>query len=866
MASLRKILKTVVLYAVVIALAVLFISTQLSVDKTLIGSSLSAIPKSDGVLGRFYSAPSYKAADAVAVGEGFVEGLYSDLLTLYYRPETGEIALEDKLTGDVWYSNPQGCRQSNAYDELDSQLSLTYYTSTGKSGSMNSARDCLAYGNLSMKAEGDRVTATYNLGKQVVTVDDVPQQISAERYEMFASRLTEKQQNELKKHYKVATVAGITDKGVIDKLKLKYPRITQNDVYYLTSNSDRLLKTVKSLWDEAGYTTDDLKADNEENGIKAEVEAKANFTVVLEYRLDGDSLTVEVDTSKLGYSPQIPISTLAVLQYFGCATTDEEGCFFVADGSGGLINFNNNKPQAAPFNMRVYGRDSGIKMQQKEEGGFEKRYMLPVYGISKKESGLFVEMEEGEEYARIIAYTSGMVNPYNFIYPEYQVTQNDEVSLSSSKSDKPFVLNAKKSYEGVYRIRYTVMREKSSYVDMALLYRKRLVDRGELKRSEARAEPAVFTMLGGVKNKGILSYSLIPLTEYRKAAKLADDIRKTQIPGFALLYRGWTAGGIQQPLASSLKVSGALGGVGDFGNLIESADSLSVPIAMETSLLRVYGKGKGFSVSKDNIRYLSGDVAVAYMTDPVSKSEDKNSSPIYLLKPGLLPEVADKLAEKARELGIKRLALSDLGSVLYSDFDKDDVTLRHESLGLSRKALEKLSSGFELAISAPNLYALKFADTVYDLPVDCSMFEIEDASVPFYQILLRGYVPYTSEPLNYQSSFENAILQSLEFGSALNLLLTYSDTSELKRSEYNGYYTGAYGDYIALLPEMSKYLDALDGLSGLGIVSHEQVAKDLFKTTFETGLALYVNYGGSEQRFGDVVVEPHGFLLHREAV
>lgn len=868
--SLQKIIKTIALFSILIILTIMFISSELTVENKLLGSAISDI-SSNGTIERYYSSPIvYKESKISKIPDGFILGLENESLSLFYRKETGEIALMEKSDGMIWFSNPQDRANDKliegaSLNKLAAQFSMTYSTTSGRSGAMDSVNDCIVYNNLTMNKENDKITATYIVGKQIVSIDDVPQQISAERYISFTSKLTKEKQAELLKNYNLATIKGISDKTAIEKFKYKYPKVGNNDIYYLTSKSDRLLKIVKDLWDETGYTIDDLIFDNKENEIKSEAKINPNFTIVIDYRLDKNTMVVEIDSSKLKYNSEIPINTISLLEYFGSASKEESGYFFVADGSGGIINFNNNKKQAAPFSMKIYGLDAGIKSQQKSDIYGEKQYMLPVYGISKDNHGLFIELDKGEEYASILARTSGMLNSYNNIYAEYQISQSDKVSISNSKASEPFILNADKNYEGLYRINYTVMSKgKAQYDDMALLYKQRLIDRGDIEISKTAKNSTNITILGGVKKRGVFFDSLIQMTDYSEVVDFSNRLIKMGFSDYGLLYSGWTSNGLQQSIASSIKISNTLGGKKNMTKLINYANGLIIPLAFETSVLNIFNKGYGFNMSNDNIRYISGDIAISHNINLESKSSKNSSEPIYQLKPSLALKITDSLAKQIKNQGIKQLALSDLGTVLNSDFDKDSITLRDSSKNMIKESLKKLSEQFELSISKPNMYSLKYAGSVYNLPISCSLFEIEDASVPFYQILISGYIPYTSEPLNYHTSMGESLLEAMEFGSACNLLISASETSLLKQSDYNKYYTGSVSDYIGILPYMSEQLNVISKIKGLKILSHIQVAENTFKTSFESGYDLYVNYGNTTQNINGIEIKPFDYILWKE--
>ena len=81
------------------------------------------------------------------------------------------------------------------------------------------------------------------------------------------------------------------------------------------------------------------------------------FNVNVVYRLEGNSLVVEVPMAEIEYREDYPVYNLSVLPYFGAAGTDEEGYMLVPEGGGALINFNNGKTTQNSYYANLYGWD-----------------------------------------------------------------------------------------------------------------------------------------------------------------------------------------------------------------------------------------------------------------------------------------------------------------------------------------------------------------------------------------------------------------------------------------------------------------------------------------------------------------------------
>ncbi|NCU27531.1 hypothetical protein EOM86_12585, partial [Candidatus Nomurabacteria bacterium] len=345
--------------------------------------------------------------------------LQNDELSFFYKEATAEFALQEKKSSAVFFSNPQdrdseSFAQGSVKKSIAAQLEISYYKSDGTLAVMDSVNHCIEYNNVSTLKEDHSFTVTYKIGKEKVTINDVPQQMSQERFELFLTKLNEDDASDLKSQYALA----ILNEGDSDKVKAnkreKYKNIDNNPVYYLKYDTDRVLTKVKSYFDAAGYTIDDLIFDFEENMIEGEIVEIPTFVIPLEYSLKGTSLVVGLNTADLEYESSMPIHQIKLLQYFHAGSHEDKGYILVPDGSGSLIYFNNGKTNATPFSMKIYGQDHGSKLLQNNQ--VDEAARLPVFGIRNGGTSVFAQFEEGESLGGIDAYISRMRTSYNNAY------------------------------------------------------------------------------------------------------------------------------------------------------------------------------------------------------------------------------------------------------------------------------------------------------------------------------------------------------------------------------------------------------------------------------------------------------------------
>ncbi|RLZ13786.1 DUF5696 domain-containing protein, partial [Proteus mirabilis] len=133
--------------------------------------------------------------------------------------------------------------------------------------------------------------------------------------------------------------------------------------------------------------------------------------------------------------------------------------------------------------------------------------------------------------------------------------------------------------------------------------------------------------------------------------------------------------------------------------------------------------------------------------------------------------------------GIGAVSLRDLGDVLSSDYRVQRVVFRETAKLIVTDQLQKLHEVYpDTMISGANAYSWAYASHVIDAPTSSSGFGLTDEEVPFYQMVIHGYLDYAGAAVNNlnEQDLRKQLLQSLESGSAPHFLWSYEQSSKLK--------------------------------------------------------------------------------------
>lgn len=799
---------------------------------------------------------------------GAQEVLSNSEYSLYFSEETAEIALLCKSNQVVWRSNPSIDTESQSLvnGRALSQIVVGFYGAMQKYTEMNSYNDCVSLDKMSYSVKNNQLRVKYIIADSKITENDIPIQISEPRMEEILKAMSSDDAGDFKFNYVKRSINGSTNSTFVESMKKKYPAIDQYDIYEIKDTNIRRISEVYELLEKSGYTQEDLLQDDKACKIEREIEEKIKFDLELVYSLGEDGLSVEMDLSKLKEPKSVSINTITVLEYFGAGNTQDDGYFMVCDGSGSLIRFNNGKVQEPVFEMLVYGEDSAFSDSTATQ--LNQKYSLPVYGIKNGDNSILVHQVEGESLSSVNARVAGQQDDFNCAYFKWISSQVQYVNISKGKTTIQY---EEKPYRGNFKIQYTpIVGEDNGYSAMANKYREYLLQNGILNEQQVKEKaPLQLSFIGSVPLKssimGISITKQYSLTTQSQLLEIVNNFKGDGVNSLVVAYQGWTDNGVSQKLPNKLKASNVLGGKKGFTNLANDLQKLNVDFYPTVSFLNVYAKGNGFSVSNDSIRKISRDLATRYFYNPVNQYRKNDMTPIYQLSPRLLSEVGSSFIKNSNKIGLSAVALDDLGSQLSSDFNVNNSVNRELSKNYSVQLLEELKKNkIKTAMSNPNLYALGYATAIMDMPTQDSTYRICDQSVPFYQMVVRGYVDCFTKPLNYSGDYETELLKAIEYGVSPSYLLTFSNTFDLKNTSFNQYNKSWYQDWEKKIKnDYQRYAKVFDTLQGVAISGHRLLSEGVYETTYENGEKVLVNYTQSDVIIDNVEIPARDFISIR---
>jgi hypothetical protein len=792
---------------------------------------------------------------------GMVLASQTDELSLYANLETAEIAVLDRRNGAVAYSNPPEADSDPLANKankamLKSQLVLEYFDANRRPGTFNSYDYAVSRGQVSASSVDGGIRFTYVLGDLESPTGIVPVYITQERLDGFMEALAEVD----------GTGNGVTYITTRYRESADAPGFLE-----LVGGSKPGASTLRRLRENftlAGYTKEDFEADMLASGVDGAI--PVSFTVCVDYSLEGSSLVVKVPTGLMDETGGAAISGLQLLRSFGAAGPDEEGYALVPNGSGALINFNNGKTGAEDYMQAVYGIDPMYMDYLVLENTEKAR--LPIFGLSREEgSSIFAIIERGDSLATITATVSGKLSSYTCVYPYFMLRANMALSMfgiTGNEAEMPVM--EKDLYKADLAVRYCFL-EEPGYSAMAGLYRDYLIKKGVLGEKLSEGDlPLYIDIIGGVEATrfflGIKHQSVLPMTTFGEAMEIHKSLLDAGAEKQVLNLQGWFNGGWHHDAMNKVKLVKKLGSKGDLEDLAEQVESSGGRLYLDADFQRIPNSASGVNRNRAGARYYGGGYIGTFgMVNPVSlmnvSSVGGYEERIYtLLSPKFLPRQMDDFTKRIGGFPSSGVSARDLADILYSDKKRTEYISREEAKDIVSASLAQLKEAAgHVMVSGGNAYSLKFASDIINAPVEASDFYMIDEEVPFYEMVVHGYINYSGKPLNLNGGgLSDSALKLIETGASPHFAFTAKDSSELKYTGLNHYYSVTFSNWEADAASIYKTVSsALSPVEGHVVEKHEIIAPGVRRVTYGNGHSIVVNY--SEEEF--MGVSAKGFAV-----
>ena len=272
--------------------------------------------------------------------------------------------------------------------------------------------------------------------------------------------------------------------------------------------------------------------DSENGGIRMEYKQdalwvtytfeEAQIALSLVYRVEKDSLQVEIPFESIRETGDNVLTNVTVLPNFGAATAEEEGYFVLPDGCGALLRFNNKKIQARKVQLAVYGTDGVYRPTTTMLDLLPAT--LPMYGaVFGEKTGYMAVAEKGAAGATLEAVTGGAESSYSTACFSFSYRACEEVTfLDRTNAATSVYMAAPINNQGsAFAVGYYLLNKSEAHIaGVADKYRRHLEADGFKKQEDLSFASSLSVLSGAQKRKTFLG---IPYIAYEPLTGWNDD-------------------------------------------------------------------------------------------------------------------------------------------------------------------------------------------------------------------------------------------------------------------------------------------------------------------------------------------------------
>lgn len=636
-----------------------------------------------------------------------------------------------------------------------------------------------------------------------------------------------------------------------------------------TENTETVRENLKKLF-EISYTnfnelsgktslikdpTATAKVHKLENGFAIEAGFDTGITLTVEFWLDEDGLNVRVPRDKVKEEGEYGLVAVTLLPMFGATNDQAENSFILfPDAGGGIYDVKPVIGKQSPISAEVYF-PKNFDLDSLEENNQQgiKNAIMPYFGVAKNQNGFVGYITEGEMNGYITLNPSGSVYNLNRIEPA--------VSYRKSFSYiNPSGIEVSEIEKGIsastFSVHYSFIssgeNESVTYSAMANRLRSYLEKSGKLTKTESCKQASVkvnLQMIMSAKVESMVAEFLQVMTSCddieNMVAGLEDDVRDK----LRLMLLGWQSSGYNV-YPSTGKIAG---GIGNVKALSKTLTQQGIESYLIEDLIHASTDSGDFEEQSDAVY---NEVGLP-ITNEKGDQYVRNPYKEYV-------RLVDDLIPYFKKNNVYGIGFDKIGWYVFDDAQKNVSMNRYEAVSVYNAILKKTKeAGMKTALQRGNAYVLSVADYLYDVPEKGSSYQLLNREVPFYQMVIHGYIPYSLDtPGNMSVDYDVEKLKWIEKGAEPTFLLTEEMSEKFKDSKVENAFSTELSNWLDEVLEITKEFNTKLAFTGNCTISeHTLVGNNVYRLTYSNGNKVYVNYNQKKVTVDNVTVAAENYLV-----
>lgn len=786
--------------------------------------------------------------------------------SFWFNKDTTAFKLVDKTNDFAWYSAGKEQRLS----EESAPFKISYVNESGLIETMDAMTSCIANGQYEFSRTENGLAVTYSLG-EYETFLMVPLAITKERMEDITDSITDDfAKSQFETMYQYTEIGRLNEEN--KKLFLEsYPKLSERPLYILRdkiSESADKMKKIAEILSNAGYTEEMYNSDkayfksNETN----EKKVLPQFRIQLVYSLEEDGFKVTVPQKEIQMNAEFPILEIELLKNFGAPQYGDNGYFLLPDGSGSLMNFYNGKGDLQNYSINIYGMD--YSAYEDENIYNTNQAYLPVYGIKNSHNAIFAVIEDGDAIATLNAYP-GNEKLSAYVAPTFRLRSYHKLYMNGSKSDSNYYVTYQdKRCESDIVVRYNLLNgENANYSAMAKCYRDYLF-KDSSKKTDNKSGAVIECIAQidkTVKKFGTDYTKEIPTTKFSQVKSIAEELSQKGINNLSIKLSGWFGGAYHNRYAAKMEINKSLGSRDELVELSSYLSKNGIEFYPDADLQYTYNTAAfdGFSKSADVARAVSNEKGYKVNFNPATFCRDTEfKTPAYINSSLAITNAFNGFFSKYKGLGIGNISLRNIGVNLDGDYSEENGADRQKAAELLLKQVTNIGKDYNVMTNGANAYMLNQIDYCCNLPLTYNGYDNTDKSVPFLQMVLSGKIDYSGPVMTLGGDMKNMLLNMAAVAADPYCIITVQNANEVRNSNYSFLYSTNYSylkdEICQLLPQ---YIDDMNAVSGRQIIDYIELTQNVYKTVFEGGATVTVNYSSSDAEIDGKVYKAKSYTV-----
>ncbi|MCL1862824.1 MAG: DUF5696 domain-containing protein, partial [Defluviitaleaceae bacterium] len=477
---------------------------------------------------------------------------------------------------------------------------------------------------------------------------------------------------------------------------------------------------------------------------------------------------------------------------------------------------------------------------------------LPVLGIQNNDAAILAHVYSGSALAVINAEVSGRTNSYNSAWFSFNLRASTDLPMPGGGADMTVV--QQDIYRGDITIIYHFL-ENGGVGEMAQAYQGFLVETGVLTPLDGSGDRSFFMDVVGAVDiqrhfMGTPFMTTEVMTTLDEAAGFVQMLNQGGVEPVQMQLHGWFNRGINHDVAKNVRRINDVGSRQEMLDLNERLQADGGGLFPAVGFQHVNWFSRNFNRTFESAKTLAGYVGFRNRDtwrDSITIQFSVHRNDWYnLVHPGVLPFHVDRfLPAFESRTDMDSLALTDLGDIVTESLFRRDAVDRESARLIAEEQLGRIEREVpNLLISGGNDYALRFATHVVDAPVMTDLFYIIDYEVPFFPMVVHGFMEFAGRPANLMENFclTRVLLNSMTTGASPRYTFTTAPTRTAQFSPHERLYSTQYENWMeTAIKHYTVFNEVFADLRAERIVDFEIIAPQVTLTVFSNGTYIAVN-------------------------